>query len=222
MIELNHVTKSFGSLLLLKDISAVFQGGRVHLITGRNGSGKSTLLRIIGGLTEIDAGTVSFHDENAMIGYLGHTTFLYPNLTAMENLAFWQNAYDRTADDEAIMSVLKRVGLLPFAYTRAAVFSRGMAQRLSLARILLLQPEILLLDEPETGLDASSRSLLEKEVFAARNNGACILWVSHAAAAERCRADAVFEIRDCGLFEAMPSSSSERDRLAAGGNTCSN
>jgi len=222
MIELNHVTKSFGSLLLLKDISAVFQSGRVHLITGRNGSGKSTLLRIIGGLTETDAGTVSFHDENAMIGYLGHTTFLYPNLTAMENLAFWQNAYDRKADDDAILSVLGRVGLLPFAYTRSAVFSRGMAQRLSLARILLLQPEILLLDEPETGLDASSRSLLEKEVAAARNNGACILWVSHAAAAEQCRADAVFEIRDCRLLEAAPSSSSGKDKLAAGGSTCSN
>ena len=220
MIELTHVTKSYGSLLLLKDISAVFQGGRVHLITGRNGSGKSTLLRIIGGLAETDAGTVSFHDENATIGYLGHTTFLYPNLTAVENLAFWQKAYGRRADADDILAVLKRVGLLPFAYTRSAVFSRGMAQRLSLARILLLEPEILLLDEPETGLDASSRSLLEKEVFSARDKGACILWVSHAAAGQ-CRADAVFEIRDCRLLEERRALPSDKNLLAAGGRTCS-
>ena len=95
-----------------------------------------------------------------------------------------------------------------------------MAQRLSLARILLLEPEILLLDEPETGLDASSRSLLEKEVFSARDKGACILWVSHAAAGQ-CRADAVFEIRDCRLLEERRALPSDKNLLAAGGRTCS-
>lgn len=193
MIELKHVTKSFGSTILFKDVTASLHGGRVYLVTGRNGSGKSTLLRLIGGLTQPTMGEVVFTDDNARLGYLGHATFLYPNLTAVENLAFWQRACGQTVSTQAVMSMLDHVGLAPFAHTKAAVFSRGMAQRLSLARVLLLQPDIVLLDEPETGLDALSRVLLEDEVASARKRGACVLWVSHQAV-ERSRADAVFEL----------------------------
>ncbi len=216
MIELTHVNKSYGALLLLKDVSAAFAKGRVYLVTGRNGSGKSTLLRLIGGLSQPDSGTIACSKDDARTGYLGHATFLYPNLTAVENLSFWQKAYGMKSSEEDIMAMLERVGLLPFAHTHAGVFSRGMAQRLSLARVLLLKPDILLLDEPETGLDAASRTLLSREVGLAKDRGACVLWVSHAKAEDRYRADAVFEVAEHNLIERNP------DDPSAGEALCSN
>ncbi len=181
MITLKHVSKSFASRLLFRDVTASFASGAVHLILGRNGSGKSTLLRLIGGLSRVTSGSIVFAREDARIGYLGHATFLYPNLTAYENLAFWQKAYGQSAQEQAILKMLAHVGLTPFAHSRVGVFSRGMAQRLSLARVLLLRPDIYLLDEPETGLDKTSRVLLQDEILKARADNACILWVSHLA-----------------------------------------
>lgn len=193
MIRLSHLSKAYGARLLFRDVSARFAEGAVHLITGRNGSGKSTLLRLVGGLSRPTSGEVLFARDDLSTGYLGHATFLYPGLTAVENLAFWQKAYGRPADRREIAAMLERVGLTAFAHTRCAVFSRGMAQRLSLARVLLLAPDICLLDEPETGLDAASRKILEDEILAARDRGACVLWVSHATPA-RVRPDAVFHL----------------------------
>ncbi len=194
MIALRSVTKSYGSLLLFKDVTVRFDAGRVHLVTGRNGSGKSTLLRLVGGLSDCTAGEIAFDDEDARMGFLGHATFLYPGLTALENLTFWQRAAGLSARRDDLLDMLDHVHLLPFAHCRAGVFSRGMAQRLSLARVLLLRPGILLLDEPETGLDTASRQLLATEVERARERGACVLWVSHQEEAQPL-ADTIWEVR---------------------------
>ncbi len=201
MIALHHVTKSYGPLILFKDVSARFEKGRVHLVAGRNGCGKSTLLRLMGGLSACTSGDVVLDAEEPRTGYLGHATFLYPGLTAMENLAFWQRAAGLPVRREELLDMLEHVNLLPFAHSRAGVFSRGMAQRLSLARVLLTRPGILLLDEPETGLDAASRQMLAAEVDDARRRGACVLWVSHQEAA-RDLADVVYEVRGHGLVPA--------------------
>lgn len=200
MIELKSVCKTYGARTLFKNVTASFAGGSVHLVTGRNGSGKSTLLRMIGGLSRVDSGEIAFADEDAVVGYLGHRTFLYPNLTAHENLVFWQRAYGRGADSQSVDRMLVHVGLAAHAHTRAGVFSRGMSQRLSLARVLLLAPPVLLLDEPETGLDTASRRLLLDEIDRARARGACVLWVSHLADGDGL-ADRVFEVRDRKLLE---------------------
>ncbi|MBR5050931.1 MAG: ATP-binding cassette domain-containing protein, partial [Desulfovibrio sp.] len=92
MIALKHVAKTFGARLILRDCTAEFSEGSVSLLTGENGAGKSTLLRIVAGLSQPSSGHVAFAPEDPSIGFLGHQTFLYPALTALENLAFWQKA----------------------------------------------------------------------------------------------------------------------------------
>lgn len=196
MIALKHVAKTFGARLILRDCTAEFSGGAVSLLTGENGAGKSTLLRIIAGLSQPSSGQVAFSPGDPSIGFLGHQTFLYPALTALENLAFWQKAHGLPADEAALSGMLEHVNLARHAHERAGVFSRGMAQRLSLARVLLQRPDVLLLDEPGTGLDQASLAMLEEEILKARTRGAAIVCVSHNLERARALADCVWRIRD--------------------------
>lgn len=198
MITLRNVSVAFGPRTILRQARARFERGQVHLVTGANGAGKSTLLKVISGLVRPSGGRVVWEEE-ASVGYLGHATFLYPALTARENLAFWQRAAGLPADERTVMAMLERVGLARHADTRAGVFSRGMQQRLNLARVLLAAPDALLLDEPGTGLDAPSRDLLDSEITAARGRGACVIWVSHDVERDRRLADAVLAIRGRAL-----------------------
>ena len=187
-IELRKVAKTFGAKLILRDATCRFDAGTVSLITGENGAGKSTLLRIIAGLTAPSAGSVQITPDDTRIGYLGHSTFLYPALTALENLAFWQKACGLASDRKTLTDMLGHVGLARHALTRAGVFSRGMKQRLSLARVLLQKPGILLL--------AASHGLLDEEIRNAAARGACVIAVSHDVEHDRTLADAIYVIRD--------------------------
>ena len=154
MLELVRVAKVYGVKVVFKDVSCALAAGSVSLLVGGNGAGKSTLMRIMAGLSRPSAGAANVTDQ-ARVGYLGHATFLYPGLTAVENLAF----------------------------------SRGMAQRLNLARVLMQAPDVLLLDEPGTGLDAASLALLRCEITAARGRGACVVLISHDLAGDAPLAD---------------------------------
>jgi len=178
MIRLEHIYKRFGSRLILKDVNASFKRGEISLIVGENGAGKSTLLRIVAGLSSPASGKV-IEEEEIALGFLGHETFLYPALTALENLRFWQAAAHKDCSKKTLLAMLQRVGLGNVAQLRAGTFSRGMQQRLSLARVLLSEANLLLLDEPSTGLDSASKSFLEQEILAARARDACIVWISH-------------------------------------------
>ncbi len=182
VLELHKVTKFFGQRCILKDVTLSLYAGSITLLMGANGAGKSTLLRIMAGLAKPCFGDVHRHVQEQALGYLGHATFVYPALTAKENLLFWAHMYGLPRSDstaKALEDVLTRVQLLPFAEEKAGVFSRGMAQRLNLARILLLQPKLWLLDEPSTGLDVHSSQLLRQEVQKAQEGGAAIVWISH-------------------------------------------
>lgn len=153
------------------------------MVTGKNGSGKSTLLKMLAGLTPPTQGTISCTAEKEEIGYLGHQTFIYPHLSAFENLRFWTKAAGKfSVDEQEIHTVLKTVFLDKFAHDNAGIFSRGMAQRLNIARIILQNPKILLLDEPGTGLDKESKELLYRVIGSFQKQKACILWVSHSPA----------------------------------------
>ena len=202
-IVLEGVSKRFGPARVLRKVDAAFPAGAVTLVIGGNGAGKSTLLKIMAGLSRPSAGRVArtpgADGGEPVIGYVGHATFLYPGLTALENLAFWRTAHRLPLDGEALLALLARVGLAAHAHERARVFSRGMAQRLNLARVLMLAPGILLLDEPMTGLDAPSRDLLRREIAAARAAGACVALVSHDLAGDGPLADRVLVLDSGGV-----------------------
>ena len=205
MLRLHRVAKLYGLKPVLRNVSCTFAPGSITLLTGDNGAGKSTLLRMAAGLSHPDAGDIRRADH-AAIGYVGHATFLYPGLTAMENLAFWARLYGASATREKLLSLLRLVGLARHAHERAGIFSRGMAQRLNLARVLLRPADLLLLDEPGTGLDAASGALLREQLRAARDRGACVIVVSHDYAGDSAVADRVVALRN-GLiaYDGLPS-----------------
>jgi len=195
LLHLEGVSHFFGSRLIFKNLSLELGAGRILLVAGPNGAGKSTLLRIMAGLIEPSAGKVVCGPGPEKTAYMGHATFLYPKLTALQNLQFWNALYDVCAPEDALLNLLKRVNLHGFVHERAATFSRGMAQRLSLARVLLIDPVLLFLDEPTTGLDTASQEMLFDEIDACRERGGSVVWVSHDVHRDMRRADLVLEIR---------------------------
>ena len=191
-------------------------------------------MRIMAGLSRPSAGAAKVADQ-ARVGYLGHATFLYPGLTAVENLAFWREAYGLKLTRDDIMEGLARVGLEAHAHERAGVFSRGMAQRLNLARVLMQAPDVLLLDEPGTGLDAASLALLRREITAARLRGACVVLISHDLAGDAPLADRLLALEHrklaydgtptgfggFGMAEALAGDAAGASAQNQGGSACS-
>ncbi len=195
LLQLKNIAKFYGSRLIFKNVALQLDAGQTLLLAGPNGAGKSTLLRIMAGLARPNAGEVLYGKAllgaEAHIGYLGHQTFLYPALSALENLMFWNRMYGFRRSRADLQALLQRVDLARFAEEKAGNFSRGMAQRLNLARILLVSPLLLLLDEPTTGLDVRSRAMLDMEIKAAGQRGAGIVWISHSLDDDLPKADAV-------------------------------
>ena len=210
LIRLAGIGKLFGARAVLRNVSLEVFPGTVTLLVGANGAGKTTLLRIMAGLARPTVGSVERFCEDGELGYLGHATFIYPGLTALENLAFWSGMHGHPTDRATLAAALARVELEPFAEERAGTFSRGMAQRLNLARILLQSPKLLLLDEPGTGLDVRSLAILHREIAAARERGAGVVWISHDVAGDAARADRIAAIENrpigyCGPADQYPA-----------------
>lgn len=190
------VGKFFGSRLVLRDVSVEARAGEALLVVGGNGAGKTTLLKIMAGLCRASAGAVDVRVPPERSAYLGHATFLYPRLSATANLLFWGRMYGLSPAQADIDAVLGRVGLAHVAGEPAGTFSRGMAQRLNLARVFLIDPALVFLDEPGTGLDPASQDLLRREILALKARGAAVVWVSHHLAADLPLAERVLHLRD--------------------------
>ncbi|MDY0226030.1 MAG: ABC transporter ATP-binding protein [Desulfomicrobium apsheronum] len=199
LLTLRGVSHFFGSRLIFKGVSCELAPGSIMLVAGSNGAGKTTLLKIMAGLTPPRAGTVERTVKDRAMAFMGHQTFVYPALTALGNLEFWNSVYGRGLGDAALLGLLDRVGLKGFALESAGTFSRGMAQRLSLARVLLVEPALVFLDEPSTGLDTTSQALLHAELEAARTRGAGIVWISHDLDRDLGRADTVLSLGGRGM-----------------------
>lgn len=217
LLRLTGVAKFYGSRLVIRDVSFEAVPGSVTLLAGPNGAGKSTLLKLMAGLSRPSAGSVERGAACECPGYLGHQTFLYPELTAFENLAFWAHLHDLAPEhrsEKALLAALDRMELQRFAFERAGGFSRGMAQRLNLARVLLLAPPLLLLDEPGTGLDTRSTGILHREIDAARDRGAGIVWISHSVAQDIGRADHVLAIAEKRVTYSGPAAGYAPEAMA--------
>jgi ABC-type multidrug transport system ATPase subunit len=155
-IELHRVSRVYGNFAALRNVSLTIPAGSSVVILGENGAGKSTLLRLIAGLVSPSYGTVSVHST---LAYMSHETQLYDELTGLENLQYFASLQSPGLTPEA---ALREVGLDPAIPRRLSEYSQGMRQRASLARVLLTQPDLLLLDEPFSNLDvASAKHMVE-------------------------------------------------------------
>ncbi len=179
LLEAENIAHFYGSRLLFKNISCTINSSEIVLLAGANGAGKSTLLRILAELLIPAVGKVTSHVCAEETVYIGHATFLYAELSAVENLFFWAKMYGLCRKKKDIIAVLEQVNLANFAYEKAGSFSRGMAQRLNLARMFMLSPKLLFLDEPATGLDIVSTKLLHERMLILKENGCAIVWISH-------------------------------------------
>lgn len=180
------VYKYFGDFPALRGIDLKLWPGRVLAMLGRNGAGKTTLLRILAGLSAPSSGELSFPgnsrsegDRRNIVGVVSHGAWIYDDLTAVENLRFFGRLYGVPDPERAVGEWLRRVGLTRFRNARVAEYSRGMRQRLTIARAFLHQPTILLLDEPWTSLDDRAMELLSSLVHESRQQDRSVVICSH-------------------------------------------
>lgn len=169
------VRVAFGSTAVLRGLDLVVPWGQRVALLGSNGTGKSTLLRTIATLHRPTAGSITLAGADALadpvavrplLGVVAHQTYLYDELTALENLRYYAALYDLPQARSLATARLAEVGLAGQANLRAGSLSRGQQQRLTLARALLHNPPLLLLDEPDTGLDLAAFQLLETLLLA--------------------------------------------------------
>jgi heme ABC exporter ATP-binding subunit CcmA len=168
VIRAEQLEKRYGEKVVLRGLDFELERGGFLVVTGPNGSGKTTLLRLCAGLAVPTGGTLEVEPERAGIGFLGHEPLVYRELSALENLDLYGRLYRVAERRERIGMLLERFGLWESRGIRAAKLSRGQLQRLALCRSLLHRPELLILDEPFSGLDADGAELLDRELAGMR------------------------------------------------------
>jgi heme exporter protein A len=204
-VQIRKVAKRYGSERALAGVTLDLAARSMCALLGHNGAGKTTLLGIVSTLVRPSGGSVAYRSGGSAvtgaavrreIGMLAHASLCYADLTARENLALIAGLYDVDASPAVLDGVLDRVGLDLKARDRAArTYSRGMTQRLALARALLTRPSLLLLDEPFTGLDRDGALALGEQLGELRDGGAIVVVVTHDLEAIAGRTDHVAILR---------------------------
>jgi heme exporter protein A len=181
-ISIEKVWKFYGDFPALRDISLSIEAGQCTALLGRNGAGKTTMLRIVAGLSRAAKGKVTIfggdvrkQETRCRVGVLGHAIGIYDELSAVENLRLFARLYDISDPEAAAAKWLERVGLDRVASGLVREFSRGMRQRLAVARAFLHDPEVLLLDEPFTALDDKAIAVLHTVLREALAEGKTVM-----------------------------------------------
>jgi heme ABC exporter ATP-binding subunit CcmA len=186
IIAVTNLVKQFGRFAALRGVSASFEAGRLYGILGDNGAGKTTLLRILAGLVPPTRGEISILGKKnpgevcREFGYMAHPSLLYDEMTGMENLHYFARLYG-LEDESRCAQIIAAVGLDPALQRPVGQYSQGMRQRMSLARALLNDPKILLLDEPFSNVDIRSAREMVKLLGGMRDQGKTIFVVTHQA-----------------------------------------
>jgi ABC-type multidrug transport system ATPase subunit len=186
VVSISNLIKQFGRFAALRGVSADFAGGKLYAILGDNGAGKTTLLRTIAGLNQPSSGQVTilgasnFHDVCQQVGYMAHPSLLYDEMSGMENLEYFARLYG-ISDGSRCATAIRAVGLDPELRRPVGQYSQGMRQRMSLARALLHDPKILLLDEPFSNVDIHSAGDMVRLLGRTRDEGKTIFVVTHQA-----------------------------------------
>jgi heme exporter protein A len=187
-LDSRDIEKKFGYSLAVRNISLQVRRGEFVALFGRNGAGKTTFLKIAATLMRPTKGTLSIEgfdigkqpeEARRRIGFLSHNTFVYRDLSAIDNLRFFCRLYGVDDSEERLLGLLDRVGLRKRAGDVVRAFSRGLQQRVGIARTLLHDPSLILLDEPYTGLDANASQVLNELLDAAVKSGKTVILTTH-------------------------------------------
>lgn len=187
IIVVHNLVKQFGRFAALRGVTASFDPKRLYAILGDNGAGKTTLLRMVAGLTQPTRGSVTVlgstdaRSVRAQIGYMAHPSLLYDEMSGIENLRYFGRLYG-VNDERRCEQAIESVRLDPKLARPVGQYSQGMRQRMSLARALLNDPKILLLDEPFSNVDIGSAREMVKLLAGMRQRGKTIFVVTHQAA----------------------------------------
>ena len=223
-LELRGVSKTYGSTHALRAVDLDAAWGRVLVLFGHNGAGKSTLLRVAAALVKPSAGSVTTagfdadrHAQRvrAATGYAGHGSLLYDDLTPEENLRFYARLHGVPHPDERAAEVLRDVGAERWARRRVRGLSNGMQKRVAIARALLHRPALLLLDEPDSGLDVQGRAFVETVVRAVADGGGAVVFSAHDPAQGLALADDFAVLRGGRIAARGEAASATSDEIAA-------
>jgi heme exporter protein A len=188
MIEIKKLTKQADNKLILRGVDLSIKKGETVAILGPNGAGKSTLLKVLATLVKPTSGIIKINgmdlkknhiEIKKIMGYLPHSSLLYDHYTPLENLIFFGNIYGVKNVEQRAIALVKEVGLSFFLNEPVKNFSRGMIQRIAIARAIVHEPEILLLDEPHTGLDQGAIVILNNVILSMKAKGTTTLMVTH-------------------------------------------
>lgn len=228
--KIENVSHLYGRFAALRGVTASFAAGRCYLLLGENGAGKSTLLRILSGLLKPTYGRVHLNlsgndapgqpapnqsSQRHWIGYMSHQSMLYGELSAMENLEYFHSLYrgcERLAPEEALRSV----GLDPKLRRSLSQYSQGMRQRAALARVLISQPRLLLLDEPFSNVDAATSQRMLAIIAAERDRGRTIVLTTHQRDLAAPSADEVLTLK-AGRLLSEKTTADSRDAISLTG-----